>query len=63
MNIQELKTKSSESLISQAEDLGIENANSRKQEILFSILKKLAEKGEEITGGGVHNFYKMALAF
>ena len=54
MNIQELKTKSSESLISQAEELGIENASTlRKQEILFSILKKLAEKGEEITGGGV----------
>ena len=47
MNIQELKTKSSENLISQAEQLGIENASTlRKQEILFSILKKLAEKGE-----------------
>ncbi len=54
MNIQELKTKTSENLISQAEQLGIENASTlRKQEILFSILKKLAEKGEEITGGGV----------
>ena len=41
MNIQELKTKSSENLISQAEELGIENASTlRKQEILFSILKK-----------------------
>ena len=54
MDIQELKTKSSENLITQAEELGIENASTlRKQEILFSILKKLAEKGEEITGGGV----------
>ena len=54
MNIQELKTKSSEQLISQATTLGIENASTlRKQEILFAILKKLAEKGEEITGGGV----------
>ena len=54
MNIQELKLKSSEQLITQAEELGIENASTlRKQEILFSILKKLAEKGEEITGGGV----------
>ena len=54
MNIQELKTKSSEHLITQAEELGIENASTlRKQEILFAILKKLAEKGEEITGGGV----------
>ncbi len=54
MNIQELKKKSSEALISQAEELGVENASTlRKQEILFAILKKLAEKGEEITGGGV----------
>ena len=53
MNIQELKTKSSEQLIAQAEELGIENASTlRKQEILFAILKKVAEK-EEITGAGV----------
>ena len=53
MNIQELKLKSSEQLITQAEALGIENANTlRKQEILFAILKKVAEK-EEITGAGV----------
>ena len=53
MNIQELKLKSSEQLISQAEKLGIENASTlRKQEILFAILKKVAEK-EEITGAGV----------
>jgi len=54
MNIQELKKKSSEALITQAEELGVENASTlRKQEILFAILKKLAEKGEEITGVGV----------
>jgi transcription termination factor Rho len=53
MNIQELKLKSSEQLIIQAEKLGIENASTlRKQEILFAILKKVAEK-EEITGAGV----------
>jgi len=53
MNIQELKLKSSEQLITQAEGLGIENASTlRKQEILFAILKKVAEK-EEITGAGV----------
>ena len=53
MNIQELKLKSSEQLITQAEELGIENASTlRKQEILFAILKKVAEK-EEITGNGV----------
>jgi len=54
MNIQELKKKSSETLITEAEQLSVENASTlRKQEILFAILKKLAEKGEEITGGGV----------
>ena len=53
MNIQELKLKSSEQLITQAEELGIENASTlRKQEILFAILKKVSEK-EEITGAGV----------
>jgi len=64
MNIQELKKKSSEQLISEAEKLGIENASTlRKQEILFVILKKLAEKGEEITGGGFYNYFKMDLVF
>ena len=54
MNIQELKKHSSEQLITEAEKLGIENASTlRKQEILFAILKKLAEKNEEITGIGV----------
>ena len=54
MNIQELKKNSSEKLISKAEELGVENASTlRKQEILFAILKKLAEKKEEITGSGV----------
>ena len=54
MNIQELKKKSSEQLIEEAEKLGIENASTlKRQEIYFAILKKLAEKGEEITGGGV----------
>jgi len=53
MNIQELKLKTSEQLITQAEELGIENASTlRRQEIIFAILKKVAEK-EEITGVGV----------
>ena len=63
MNIQELKLKSSEQLITQAEELGIENASTlRKQEILFAILKKVAEK-EEITGAGVLQLRKQFLAF
>ena len=45
MNLQELKDKSPADLISEAEKLGIENPSTlRKQEILFAILKKLAEK-------------------
>merc|ERR1712224_796742 len=49
-----LKGKTSEQLIDDAEKLGIENASTlRRQEILFAILKKHAEKGEEITGAGV----------
>ena len=54
MNLQELKKKSPADLILQAEKLEIENPSTlRKQEILFSILKKLALKNEQITGGGV----------
>jgi len=54
MNIQELKKKSSEELIAKAEKLAIENPSTlRKQEILFAILKKLADNKEEITAGGV----------
>ena len=52
--LQELKDKSPADLISEAEKLGIENPSTlRKQEILFAILKKLAEKGEQITATGV----------
>tara|TARA_B100000963_G_C22569256_1_gene645239 strand:+ start:181 stop:1449 length:1269 start_codon:yes stop_codon:yes gene_type:complete len=54
MNLQELKDKTPADLISEAEKLGIENPSTlRKQEILFAILKKLAEKGEQITATGV----------
>ena len=54
MNIQELKNTGSEELIAKAEKLEIENPSTlRKQEILFAILKKLADNKEEITAGGV----------
>jgi len=54
MNLQELKKRNPAELISQAEKLGIENPSTlRKQEILFAILKKLAQKNEQITGAGV----------
>jgi len=54
MNLQELKLKKPAELIIEAEKLGIENPSTlRKQEILFAILKKLAEKNEQITATGV----------
>jgi transcription termination factor Rho len=54
MNLQELKKRSPAELILEAEKLAIENPSTlRKQDILFAILKKLAEKNEKITGGGV----------
>ena len=54
MNLQELKKKNPAELISEAEKLGIETPSTlRKQEILFAILKKLAEKNEQITATGV----------
>ncbi|WP_169566606.1 transcription termination factor Rho [Sneathiella limimaris] len=54
MNLQELKKKTPPELLAAAEALDIENASTmRKQELLFAILKHEADKGEEITGGGV----------
>ena len=54
MNLEELKKKTPAELITQAEKLEIENPSTlRKQEILFAILKKLAQKNEQITAGGV----------
>ncbi|GAB5468803.1 MAG: transcription termination factor Rho [Rhodospirillales bacterium] len=54
MNLQELKTKTPQELLSLAEELDIENASTlRKQDMMFAILKQLAENGQEISGGGV----------
>jgi len=54
MNLTELKLKSITDIISLAESLGIENVSrTRKQEVIFSILKKQAKSGEDIYGDGV----------
>jgi transcription termination factor Rho len=54
MALQTLKDKSPTELVTFAEGLGIENAsNLRKQDLLFAVLKALAEDGVEITGSGV----------
>src|SRR5205085_9790401 len=53
MSLQELKDKSPADLLAFAETLEIENANSmRKQDMMFAILKTLAEEGIEISGSG-----------
>jgi transcription termination factor Rho len=54
LTLQELKRKSPTELLTFAEGLQIENANTmRSQELMFAILKLLAERGAEIGGGGV----------
>ncbi len=54
MNLQELKAKRPADLLEYAEKMGIENCSTlRKQEIMFAILKALAEKDESIAGVGV----------
>ncbi|MFA0810334.1 transcription termination factor Rho [Microbulbifer epialgicus] len=54
MNLSELKTKPIEELIEIAKGMGLENlARSRKQDIIFNILKRHAKSGEDIYGDGV----------
>ncbi len=54
MNLKELKSKSPADLLAYAEELEIENASTlRKQDMLFAILKRLAERDVAIFGDGV----------
>src|SRR6187402_284871 len=54
MKLQELKRKKPNELLDMAEAAGIESASSMlKQEMVFSLLKRAAEEGKEITGEGV----------
>jgi transcription termination factor Rho len=54
MNLSELKTRPASELVELAESMGLENqARSRKQDIIFSILKAHAKNGENIFGEGV----------
>jgi transcription termination factor Rho len=54
MNLQELKRKTPADLLAFAEELQIENAsNLRKQDMMFAILKQLAENDQPIYGDGV----------
>src|SRR5580693_5333277 len=54
MNLTELKKKSAADLIQLSDEYGLENmARSRKQDIIFAILKAHAKRGEDIYGDGV----------
>lgn len=54
MKLQDLKAKTPTELVSFAEGLEVENASTmRKQELMFAILKNLAEQDVEIIGEGV----------
>ena len=53
MHLKELKSKNPADLVSMAEELGVEGASTlRKQDLMFAILKELAEDGEQIMGLG-----------
>ena len=54
MNLTELKRKSAAELVALAEEMGLDGvARSKKQDVIFSILKSHAKKGENISGDGV----------
>ena len=54
MHLTELKKKSVPELLDIANEMGLENlARSRKQDVIFSILKRHARSGEDIYGDGV----------
>ena len=54
MHLQELKAKSPADLLAYAEELEIENASTlRKQDMMFAILKQLADNEVAIYGSGV----------
>ncbi|MAC70971.1 MAG: transcription termination factor Rho [Gammaproteobacteria bacterium] len=54
MNLTELKQKPIGVLVDTAHEMGLENVSrTRKQDIIFSILKKHAKNGEDIHGDGV----------
>lgn len=54
MNLTELKTKPIDELLKIASEIGLDNlARSRKQDVIFSILKRHAKSGEDIYGDGV----------
>ncbi len=64
VKLQDLKSKSPTDLISFAEELSVENASTlRKQELMFAILKTLADDDVEIIGEGVVEVLQDGFAF
>ncbi|MCB1665698.1 MAG: transcription termination factor Rho [Pseudomonadales bacterium] len=54
MNLTDLKKQPIAQLLETAEEMGLENlSRTRKQDIIFAILKKHAKNGEDISGDGV----------
>ena len=53
MHLKDLKKKTAAELVEMAEELGVESASTmRRQDIMFAVLKEMAEDGEEILGIG-----------
>ena len=64
MNIRELKSLTPAELLSFAEEQNIENVGSlRKQDLIFTILKKIAEEGSPIYGDGVIEILQEGFGF
>ena len=54
MNLSDLKTKPISELIQIAQDMGLDNVSrTRKQDVIFQLLKRHAKNGEDIYGEGV----------
>ncbi len=64
LSLAELKAKTPADLLAMAEDLEIENATTmRKGDMMFAILKEMAEDGVEISGDGVVEVLKDGFGF
>ena len=54
MNLSELKTKPISELLETAQEMGLDNVSrTRKQDVIFHMLKRHAKNGEDISGDGV----------
>ena len=64
MHLKDLKKKTSAELVEMAEELGVESASTmRRQDLMFAILKEMAEDGEDILGIGTMEVLTDGFAF